>query len=146
MQSGLGLFDHSLSRENVKIEEYKKIKKLFIDCLNATRNKCILLCKNKYDQERNYSVSSHPEIEKNYKQIEFSKNIMLQDLSDIEEEANSENKLEKMKAFITDLTQLQFNSLFMQILIGKVKKYLLPTIKSENNKIELSSPRLDKSC
>ena len=113
------------------IKQYVDIKELFLNALKDTQERCTLLYHNKYDQERYFSISIHPEIEKNRILIECSMKKVEEELMLIEKlHPTYLKKRNALIAYIEGLVNTSFKNLFMIIFKGKLSKYCLPEIKN----------------
>jgi hypothetical protein len=121
MQSSLVLFPPK--KETV----YLSLKTLFLQLLDETERRCRLTCHKAYDQERYSMVSYHPEIGEKANQIERSKARVL-----LEAGSMQDDQEEFFYHYTLGLCQLEFNSLFMTIFCGKLKKHWLPLAEEYN--------------
>lgn len=124
--------------------QYEKIKRNFMKQLENTENRCIEFCNRKYDQERNFSVGYHPEIEANHDKIVSSKRLVLNDIQDIDKIECPAKRLESLIQYVRDLSELKFKLLFMEILVGKVRKHLLPLINKHYPSSTLGDEKVDE--
>lgn len=125
MNNRFTLFKQSIAHEN-----YITFKALFIVALNETENKCLKICANKYDQERNYNVGYHPAIEYDKALVKASKIRIKKELENIEQanKNNPERALHDLLFYGNGLSESYFKNLFMTILAGKLKEHWAPVV------------------
>ncbi len=102
---------------------YLDFKKKFLDEVKRTAKRCTKLCNRKYDQERNYSVSLHPEIERNRNFIARSTKFIHDEMFALEKISKTPGeKLSALIQYADGLLDTPFNNLFMTIFVGRISK------------------------
>jgi hypothetical protein len=124
---------------------YNATKASFIKLLDDTENKCLKLCANKYDQERNYNIGYHPAIEENKHKVAKTKKRVLEELAsiDVANKGQPEQAQRSLIQYGERLGEEVVFSLFLTIFIGKLKKRWLPDVSPNTDaKQKLTVPKI----
>ncbi|HEX4044604.1 MAG TPA: hypothetical protein VHZ76_02945 [Gammaproteobacteria bacterium] len=115
-------------------ETYKQLKKAFLHEVYDTVNRCEKGCINQDNQERNFSVSDHPEIAEKRKKIDSFVEHVFKELEFIDQKEHSPaERVKYLKQYgqglqkLGDLMYKPYNPVLpLTILMGKMKKHWVP--------------------
>lgn len=124
-------------------EKFNSLKKILLQHLDDTEARCKHLYLKKYDQERNWSISEHPEIESAIKKTVSLKKYILSEVEQCETSLSTSPfcALKSLIEFANELMEANFRSLFWEIFSGKLKKYGKSEIDHISNFIRISMSR-----
>lgn len=139
---------NTLFQANPIQENYNKIKALFIILLHQTEKRCIKICDNKYDQERNYYMSYLPAVEEDrHKAIQAAARIRAQlKMIDDCNRGSPAGAMRDLLAYGMGLSDCYFKNLFMSIFSAKLRKRWVPIINHATMTETNSEPNHDQSC
>lgn len=109
-------------QNNSNSDKYSYLKNLFLEQLNLTAIHCKNNYLKKYDQERNYAVSEHPEITTKLSEIEYNKKKITDEINQIEKNLSPLKCAQHFIDYVKTIMDNPSKSLFIQVLKGKLKK------------------------
>lgn len=105
------------------VEKYNFLKTSFLKQVDQAFNRCKKVNRNKYNQERNFSVATHPEIENKIVEFSTRKDQIQNDIEKLECILVPSQRINYLINYANDIIASNNKSFFTTVLKGKLAKH-----------------------